>query len=212
MTKPSYKSLQRAIARDDKHSIERRWEYGRAVLADPKKMANSGDQLRAGAIEALIADARAVDSKLSEREIRYRLQCARAYKTVDQIRHVCAEYEDWSALRAAGFPEVAVDEIETDPEDLADAIGEDDPLTQEPLFDIPGFKPVLKIQGRKTDLADATVRDAIAYRDMCREMHANFGRTVAQVEASVQIMLDGADGDLDAKLIEAYERGIEVAS
>jgi hypothetical protein len=211
MSKPTSKSLQRAIARDDKRSIEHRWAYGRAVLNDPRRMTASGKSLRHGAVEALIAEAKAIGTKLTEREIQYRLQCARAYKTINEIRTVAFGFESWSELREAGFPPIEVDEpaeseSDVEPDDL-DAIGEDDPYTVEPLFEIPGFKPVLKINGRKTDLADATVADAIAYRDMCREMHGNFGRTVAQVEASVSAMIAGSGGDLDANAVEAWKRG-----
>ena len=48
--------------------------------------------------------------------------------------------------------------------------------------------------------------DAIAYRDMCHEMHDSFGRTVAQIDTSVNRMIEGADGDLDANAIEAWRR------
>lgn len=37
-----------------------------------------------------------------------RLQCARTYETEAQIRHVVADFETWSDLRAAGFPPVGV--------------------------------------------------------------------------------------------------------
>src|SRR5512138_2534942 len=117
MSKPSFKALQRAIARGDGRSIEDRWAYGRALLDDPRKWAASGEQLRAGVIESLIADAKAVGSKLTETEIRRRLRCARAYPSVNAIRSVATEYATWWDLVQAGFPAVEVD-------DQADAIEE----------------------------------------------------------------------------------------
>lgn len=206
MSKPSFKALQRAIARGDGRSIEDRWAYGRALLDDPRKWAASGEQLRAGAIESLIADAKAVGSKLTETEIRRRLRCARAYPSVDAIRSVATEYATWWDLVQAGFPAVEVD-------DQADAIEEiglaEEGNQQDPLFEIPGFKPVLKIRGRKRDLAELTVREAVEYRNMCREMHDSFGRTVTQIDSTVAAMLAGAGGDLDLNALDAYRRATE---
>lgn len=204
MSKPSYKALQRAILRGDGRSIEDRWAYGRAVIEDPKKWASTGEQLRAGAIEALTADSAKVGPKLTETEIRRRIRCARAYPSINAIRSAATEYATWWDLVQAGFPAVEI------AEDQADAIEEVGLAThQDPLFEIPGFKSVLKIRGSKRDLADLSVREAVEYRDMCRVMHESFGRTVAQVEATVEAMLAGAGGDLDANALEAYRRASE---
>lgn len=42
--------------------------------------------------------------KLSEREIQWRLQCARAYPTEAQIRNAITDFGTWLALIQAGFP------------------------------------------------------------------------------------------------------------
>lgn len=168
---------------------------------DPKKWASTGEQLRAGAIETLIAESAKVGPKLTETEIRRRVRCARAYPSIDAIRSAATEYATWWDLVQAGFPAVEIDE--SDETDAIEEVGMSADV-QDPLFEIPGFKSVLKINGRKTDLAALTVGEAIEYRDMCRQMHANFGRTVAQVDATVDLMLAGSGGDLDANALEAW--------
>lgn len=95
--------LEKVIAASDAGSIRRRWEYGRRLLVDPEFTTPAGN-LRHGALADLIEAARKAGEKLSEREIRYRLEAARAYPCDSQIRHAGADFENWTALREAGFP------------------------------------------------------------------------------------------------------------
>lgn len=194
-----YLKLETTIAKDERDGVIQRWRYGRELLA----VKAGRRKLPDGLITELIVDATRAGLKLSEREIRYRVQCATVYEDDRQIRQALAEFGTWFGLIQAGFPAVEVDEA-----DETEAIEEvglvADAAIQDPLFDIPGFKAVLKINGRKRDLTDITVGEAVAYRDMCREMHANFGRTVAQVEATVDIMLANSGGDLEANALEAW--------
>src|SRR6266498_1203192 len=131
-------------------------------------------QLPHGFIADRLAEAERAGLKLSEREIQRRVRCAEVYDSEAKVRQALADFGSWSAL--------------AEPEQLA--------------LDIPGFKPILKINGRKVQLAEATVREAIEYRDMVHEMHENFGRTVAQIDATVETMLDGCEGNLDANAVE----------
>ena len=90
---------------------------GQALLADAKKMTPAGN-LRHGVLERIIADAKAAGYPVTEREIRYRLQCARAYATEAEIGTACSDFKTWSDLRAAGFPTVQVTlEADTEPYD-----------------------------------------------------------------------------------------------
>lgn len=208
MSKPKksvYLGLEAKIAADERGGIVHRWNYGRALLA----VKNGRRKLPDGLMTELIVDATRAGLKLSEREIQWRVRCATVYEDDRQLRKAITEWGTWFALTQAGFPAVEVDE--EDPQDVMEEVGlaSGPEIVQEPLWDIPGFKSVLKINGRKRDLADITVAEAIAYRDMCREMHANFGRTVAQVDATVEAMLAGADGDLDANALEAWKRATE---
>lgn len=214
MSRPNYPKLSQAPARDDRHSIEHRWRHGRAILTDPEMMSASGKSLKHGAMDKLIAIAKAAGVKLSEREIQWRIQCARAYKTINEIRRSTSDFADWTALVEAGFPVTYIDESVDEIDDIETVGASDESPTewdQDPLFDIPGFKAVVKVRGRKVDLSDLTVREAVDYRDMCHEMHANFGRTVAQVESSVEVMLRGCGGDLEANAIEAWRAGAGAA-
>lgn len=207
--KPNYKSLQKAITRDDKRGVEARWEYGRAILTDPKKMAASGKSLRHGAMEALIADAKAVCAKLTEREIQYRIQCARTYKSINEIRTAMVGFETWSDLRDAGFPAVVIDEELSIDEALADILPAETDWEQLAL--IPGLKPVLKVNGKKIAQADALVADGEAYEQMVIEMSESVSKTAIHVQEIMRIARLGADGDRGMRLVEAYQRGLEVA-
>jgi hypothetical protein len=199
-----YLKLEKSIAADERGGIMHRWRYGRELL----KAKAGRKQLPHGLITELMVEALRAGLKLTEREIQYRIKCATVYDSEAKVRTACADFGSWSALRDAGFPAVEVDE--EDQIDGMEEVGISTPdVVEMPLFDIPGFKPVLRINGKKVDLADATVGQAVDYRDMCREMHANFGRTVAQVEATVAVMIAGCGGDLDVNALDAWRRGTE---
>jgi hypothetical protein len=99
----AYGRYERAIAAADAGSVRQRWEYGRRLLCDPAATTPDGN-LRNGVIAGLIEAAHRRGKKLSEREIKYRLKAGKAYPCESQIRHICASYESWGALRAADFP------------------------------------------------------------------------------------------------------------
>lgn len=212
MAQSPYLKLEKRIGSDERDSITCRWRYGRELL----KAKGARKKLPEGLATELIVDALRSGIKISEREIRYRVQCATVYANDQQIGKAIAEWGTWFGLIQAGFPAVDIDEEDLDEVDEMEEVGlsadAGPDAVQDPLFEIPGFKPVLKIHGRKTDLDKITVGDAVAYRDMCREMHANFGRTVVQIEASVSSMLAGSGGDLAANALEAYRLGSEPLS
>lgn len=98
-----YTSAEKAIAAADAGSIRQRWEYGRRLLVDDTMTTPAGN-LRKGVLPELLRAALRISRKLSEREIRYRIQCARAYPTASQIGSAAADFETWRALCDAGFP------------------------------------------------------------------------------------------------------------
>lgn len=201
-----YLKLEKSIAADERGGIMHRWNYGRELM----KAKVGRKQLPHGLTTELIVDATRAGLKLSEREIQRRIKCASVYGSEAEVRQALADFGSWSALAEAGFP--AVEVPESDEIDDMEEVGVNSPdVFEPPLFEIPGFKPVLRINGRKVDLADATVAQAVAYRDMCKDMHESFGRTVAQIEATVSVMLAGAGGDLEANALEAFKRGGGVA-
>lgn len=196
MSRSSYKSLQRAIARDDKHSIESRWEYGRAILADPKKMAASGKSLRHGATEALIADAQAVGSALTEREIQRRIQCARTYKTINEIRHAVSDFDTWHDLVQAGFPSVYVDDIA--PTEEMPEQGEDERDEFEQL----GLFPAMV---KNVSIETASVAQIVAYTDDMTRMTQSYASTDAKRRAHVAEIVAVCDGDLSIRYVDALD-------
>jgi hypothetical protein len=191
-TRRTYRTLQRAIARDDRHSIESRWSYGRAILADPRNLSASGEQLRVGVMEALIAGAAADGSRLSEREVRYRLQCARAYSTVNAIRQAAAGFETWTALVEAGFPSVAVDDTPS-PQSVLDEIEQGDPQEFEQLALFEVF-PVM-VRGRP--LAESSLGRLVAYADEMEAMTASFDRRDRKRREHLRELLLAVGGDLN---------------
>lgn len=96
---------EKAIAASDAGTIRQRWEYGRLLLVDPEWTTPAGN-LRHGAIAELIEAARKAGEKLSEREIRYRLDVASAYPCDSQYRHARADIKTWTELREASSPAV----------------------------------------------------------------------------------------------------------
>ena len=205
MKKFSTKSLQRTIARGDGRSIEDRWEYGMAILDNPKRMSASGKSLRHGATEALIAEAAALGSALSEQEIQRRIRCARTYKTINEIRHAMTDFGTWYDLIQAGFPEV---EIDGPDEFEAAGIPTGPPDEFEQLTLIPGAPAVLSIRGRKVDLTAATLGDFKAYCEQSAEITSNFAKRDAQLWAAYHTMLDVTD-DMGANVIETWKSATE---
>lgn len=192
MKKSSTKSLQRVIARGDGRSIEDRWEYGRAVLDNPKRTSASGKSLRHGATEALIAEAAALGSVLSATEIRYRVQCARTYKTINEIAKAIGDFPTWSDLIQAGFPAVDVDEPQS-PESLLDAI-ESGPRPDPQEFEQLGMFPEMV---KDIPLAASTLRHLLTYAEEMRAMTASFARRDEEREQHLRELTAATGGDLD---------------
>ena len=94
MRRVSYERRERAIAAADAGSIRERWEYGRLLLVDDAMTTPAGN-LRHGVLAGLIAAAVRAGRKVSDREIRRRVQCGRAYPCESQIGQALADFENW---------------------------------------------------------------------------------------------------------------------
>jgi hypothetical protein len=101
-----YDRIEQRILNADTGSSYYRWKWGRLVLCDPDLTKNG--RLRHGVLDALVAKAWAHGSKLSKREIKYRLQAARTYQTEAEIGQVLAQFDNWWTLISAGFPPAEV--------------------------------------------------------------------------------------------------------
>ncbi len=203
MRTTQYVRQEKAIAAADSGGIRERWIWGLRLLRDPEAFAPGSSQLRPGRADMLIVAATAGGLKLSVREIQYRLQCARAYPTETQIAHACAEFSDWSALRAAGFPAFDAEPGEP-PADhrtgaerehdharaLIDLIGE-----QGSLFPLRDFEPYA-----------TTLKDLVAYTEQQEELTARFVEHGRRRRAYLDSLIRVAGDDLSMLWAEAQRR------
>jgi hypothetical protein len=198
-----YVRQEKAIAAADSGGIRERWLWGLRLLNDADMFAPRSSQLKPGRAVQLIKTAAASDLKLSEREIRYRLQCARAYPTAAQIRHACAEFPSWSDLRSAGFPPFEAPEGEppadyrTDSERdhdharaLMDLIGE-----QGSLFPLRDFEPVT-----------TTLKDLQLYTEQQEDLTARFVEHGRRRRLYLESLIRVADNDMSMLWAEAQRR------
>lgn len=198
--------LERKIHASDDGGIFERWNYGREVL----KAKVGRQQLPQGMLADLVKaagtkkDAKGSEKpRISEREIRNRVRLAEVYPTDQHLRQIIAEVGLWSEIIAAGFPEVIVDEAVFEIDETPAP-----PDAWEQLTLLPGFRPVVKIGGKDKPIADMTVPEAIAYREKSRATHESYGKWLAQIDLTVDIVIDGWNGDPEAKALDAYKRGI----
>lgn len=188
-----YLRQEQRIAASDSNGIWERWRYGLSLLADTSRVTANGN-LKHGVLVELLQGAERRGIKLSEREIQYRLKAARAYPTEAQIRRSIADFKDWSALIAAGFPpyEAPADEPPADPRDaderardlarqLAELAGD-----QLSLFPDDMFGPL------------ATLAELAKYAEEMAELTARFVQRDVERDAYLQQLIDAAGGDMSA--------------
>lgn len=196
-----YTRQERAIAAADSSGIRERWLWGLRLLADQEKTQPSG-RLRDGVREALIQAAAKRGIKLSDSEIGYRSQCARAYPTEAHLATIVARFATWTELREAGFPQVEVSPNEpaadwrTKPEQdhdraraLADLIGD-----QGTLFPLSRFEPV-----------ETTLGDLDEYAKEQEALTANFIEHGRKRREYLDAMISAAGGDLSVTWADAHD-------
>jgi hypothetical protein len=104
MKTTQYVQQERKIAAADTNGIRERWQWGLRILNDPEAMTESGKSLRTGVTEQLIHAAAKVGLNLSRREVQWRIQAARTYKTEAEMRNAITQFKTWFELIQAGFP------------------------------------------------------------------------------------------------------------
>lgn len=187
----TYLRRERKIAAADGATILQRWAYGRDLLADPRMMAASGKSLRHGALEQLLAAARAKGhGELSEQEIQRRLRCARAYESEAQIRQAMMLFGGWFALISAGFPPVDIpgDDV------LCEAEPAQEPLDfgrWEQVEMFPGFEP------------SATLADLDRYCTSMERMTSNYLARDQKRRAHLGELAAAAGGDMTVSYDQA---------
>jgi hypothetical protein len=198
-----YVRQEKAIAAAGSAGIRERWLWGLRLLRDPDAFADGSSQLKPGRAGELIKAAEAAGLKLSVREIQYRLQCARAYPTEAEIAHACAEFEDWSDLRTAGFPtfEAPPDEPPADHRTkterehdraraLLELIGQ-----QAALFPLNDFEPV-----------STTLKELQDYTEEMEGLTARFAERDRKRRDYLENLIEAADHDLSVTWREAQDR------
>lgn len=193
MKTTQYVRQERAIAAADAGGIRARWFWGLRILRDPEVITESGKSLRHGITDQLIAAAKQHGFKLSDREIRYRIQCARTYQTEAQIAKAIGDFGTWFDLIQAGFPPYEAPAGEpladhrTEAEKrrdsarrLLDLIGE-----QGTLFPLDLFEP-----------AEATLKELVEYADQQDDLTARFQARGEKRRSYLSRLMAAAEGDL----------------
>lgn len=196
-----YMHQEKAIAASDAGGIRERWLWGLRLLADEEKIAPAGG-LRQGVTPTLIAEAAKRGLKLSDREIRWRLQCARTYPTEAQIGSASSDFGTWTELREAGFPayEAPPDEpsadYRTNPERSHDRARKLAGLTdpQGSLFPLDQFEP-----------SEATLKDLKNYADEQAEITNRFVERDAERRDYLDGLITAAGEDLSWTWQQAHE-------
>jgi hypothetical protein len=192
-----------AIAAADSGGIRERWMWGLRLLRDPDAFNPGSSQLRPGRADVLIAAHATRGIKLSTTEIRYRLQCARAYPTEAEFATACGEFGSWSDLRNAGFPtyEAPLGEPLADhrtPEEVRrDRARQLTDITnpQGALFPLSHFEPIT-----------ATLKELQEYAQEQAELTARFVAHDDKRRAYLAELVQAADGDLSMTWQEAHDR------
>lgn len=203
MRMTQYVRQEKAIAAADSGGIRERWLWGLRLLRDSDAFAPGSTQLKPGRADELVRAAVAAGLKLSDREIRYRLQCARAYPTEAQIRHACAEFAGWSELRAAGFPAYPAPEGEPLADHRTDA--ERDQDRRRALLDLTGDQGTLFPLGQFEPVT-TSLKELAAYTEEMEELTARFAKRDRDRRAYVNRLIKAADNDLSMLWAEAQRR------
>lgn len=198
-----YLRQEKAIAAADSGGIRQRWLWGLRLLRDPDAFSPGSRQLKPGQADLLIKAAKARGYKLSLTEIRYRMQCARTYKTDAEIHQATGEFDTWTDLIKAGFPtyeapagEPPADHRTKDERDhdharaLVDLIGE-----QGSLFPLAEFEPT-----------ETTLKDLQDYTEQQEELTARFVAHGDKRRLYLNDLIRAAGGDLSATWQEAHDR------
>ncbi len=197
-----YKRIENAVAASDSGGIFERWRFGRRLLCDSDASTPNGN-LRHGVLKWLVERSSRSGRKLSEREIRYRIQCARTYPTEDQIRHASADFADWTSLREAGFPvyEAPPDARPYNPLETGELASQSDDrgrrLLESEQYEGGGLFPVDTF-GPKTTLAEL-----LRYAEEMAELTARFARRDDERKLYVDSLIKAVHGNMDATWEEA---------
>lgn len=201
MKTTQYVNQERAIAAADSGGMRERWLWGLRLLNDPEAFAPGSTQLKPGRGEELIAAAARRGLKLTDREIRRRLQCARAYATEAEFGQALTEFPSWFDLLNAGFPARPMPDGEPvdyrTPEEIRhDRARQLADITspQGTLFPLSQFEPVT-----------ATLKELQEYATQSEELTARFAAHDSKRRTYLNDLIWAAGGDLSMTWQAAHE-------
>lgn len=193
--------LEKKIAASDSGGILERWHYGVEVLKAKAGKKKLPDGMLAGLVAAAGTkrDAKGNEKpKISEREIRYRVQLAETYPTEAHVRQIIAECGLWTEIIAKGFPEVIVDETPSVDDVLDDIEGQAHGDAQE--FEQPGLFPDMV---KRTPLPKTPLRVLVAYAEEMREMTASYAKRDDERGEHLRELTLAVGGDLEVTYEDA---------
>jgi hypothetical protein len=205
-----YGRIERSISASDNGTIYERWRYGRRLLCDAQMTTPAGN-FKHGVLEKLI---RASSGKLSDRELRYRLQCGRTYPKRSQIGNAVADFGAWRDLIQAGFPpyDGDPDELPYNPLDTAELIKQhetqDERFREDGQYDDGGlFVRSENEEGalipRDTFGDDTPLSEVDRWADEQLELAARFTDRATKRRFYVDGLIKAVSGDMNATLGEA---------
>lgn len=208
-----YGRIEREISASDHGTIHQRWRYGRRLLCDAEMTTPAGN-FKHGVLEKLI---RASGGKLSERELRYRLQCGKAYPTRSQIGNAVADFSAWRELIQAGFPpyEGDLDELPYNPLDTEELVKqhgtEEGRRDEDSRYEEGGLYPrgecgTEAIIPRDTYGDSTPLHEVDRWADEELELAARHTGRAEKRRRYVDSLIKAVNGDLNATLGEAERR------
>jgi hypothetical protein len=196
-----YLRQEKAIAAADAGGMRERWMWGLRLLRDSDAFTPGSSQLKPGRAEELVNAAKAAGRKLSEREIRRRLQCARTYRTELEFGQAVAEFSSWTDLADANFPRFDGEDGDlpadhrTDAERkrdfaraVADMVGE-----QGTLFPLDRYEPT-----------EATLKDLEDYYAEMAGLTERFAKRDRERRDYLDRLAEAAAGDLSTQWQAAH--------
>jgi hypothetical protein len=197
-----YLKQEKAIAFCDGGSIRGRWRWGLRLLRDPEAVA-SEKSLKHGVSEQLIAAAKRAGLKLSEREIRRRIQCAKAYPTEGQIGRAVADFSTWRDLSDANFPPYPAD-LQEPPADHRDDAERHRELARQLMSHASEQLDLFPLD--TFDQATSTLSQLQVYTEEQDALTARFVARGALRRSYLERLILAADGDLSTTWAVAHER------
>lgn len=214
MRNTRYLALEKHIADSAASDTIQRWRYGQHLLHDSKRITPAG-HLKQGVLAELIGIAAQCGVKLLEREIQWRLKCARTYSTETEIRTASSEFGDWTGLRNAGFPpvEVADPGEPYDPRSVTEKLGDlgDEQKRRKKDQEQPALPGLSRLElpnifSHETHGPRTPVRSLLTEAETDVQLAKNFGK-LADEKLTYATQLAGATGgNLDMSWYEAEAR------